>query len=191
MMHIASIVSRARPHCSDRSSIPCARRCICKDLGQSTEAIAYYRLSLKLKADNTDVCCNLVHSLMMICEWRTVREELPKVIKKVLYQLAHGEFPSIHPHHTFLYPIANTVRKQIAAAHGQLAVSSAAALAQDPYTFDHLHAKDQTRRIRIGYVSSDFKDHPTAHLMQSVPELHDRHRFKIFCYSLSPDDGST
>jgi protein O-GlcNAc transferase len=44
--------------------------------------------------------------------------------------------------------------------------------------------------LRIGYVSSDFRDHATSHLMQSMPGLHDRKKVEIFCYSLSPDDGS-
>jgi len=48
----------------------------------------------------------------------------------------------------------------------------------------------KNERLRIGYVSSDFCNHPTAHLMQSIPGLHDRKRVEIFCYSLSPDDGT-
>merc|ERR1719431_374029 len=46
-------------------------------------------------------------------------------------------------------------------------------------------------RLRIGYVSSDFGNHPTSHLMQSIPGVHNRARVEIFCYSLSPDDGTT
>lgn len=45
-------------------------------------------------------------------------------------------------------------------------------------------------QIRIGYVSSDFNNHPLAHLMQSVFGLHDRSRFKVYCYSLSSSDNS-
>lgn len=46
-------------------------------------------------------------------------------------------------------------------------------------------------RIRVGYVSSDFGNHPTSHLMQSVPGLHDRTKVEVFCYALSADDGTT
>ena len=46
-------------------------------------------------------------------------------------------------------------------------------------------------RLRIGYISSDFGNHPTSHLMQSIPGFHDRSRVEIFCYSLSPDDGTS
>ena len=46
-------------------------------------------------------------------------------------------------------------------------------------------------RLRIGYVSSDFGNHPTSHLMQSIPGLHDKTMVEVFCYALSPDDGTT
>ncbi|CAG8657944.1 25177_t:CDS:2 [Cetraspora pellucida] len=46
-------------------------------------------------------------------------------------------------------------------------------------------------RLRVGYVSSDFKDHPLAHLMQSVFGMHDRNIIEVYCYSLSPNDGSS
>ncbi|KAF4529244.1 hypothetical protein B566_EDAN017351, partial [Ephemera danica] len=46
-------------------------------------------------------------------------------------------------------------------------------------------------RLRVGYVSSDFGNHPTSHLMQSVPGLHDRTRVEVYCYALSGDDGTT
>ena len=58
-------------------------------------------------------------------------------------------------------------------------------------------------------MSSDFCNHPTSHLMQSVPSSHNRRRVevkkrktrdfisvtikflcKVFCFALSPSDGS-
>jgi predicted O-linked N-acetylglucosamine transferase (SPINDLY family) len=44
--------------------------------------------------------------------------------------------------------------------------------------------------IRIGYLSSDFINHPLAHLMQSVFGMHNRARFRTYTYSLSPTDNS-
>ena len=46
------------------------------------------------------------------------------------------------------------------------------------------------QQIKVGYVSSDFNNHPLAHLMQSVFGMHDRSKFKVICYSLSPTDHS-
>lgn len=39
------------------------------------------------------------------------------------------------------------------------------------------------RRLRIGYVSSDFYGHPVAIFMLPVLERRDRKRFEVFCYS--------
>lgn len=36
-------------------------------------------------------------------------------------------------------------------------------------------------RLRIGYVSSDFGNHPTSHLMQSVPGFHNKANVEVFC----------
>jgi protein O-GlcNAc transferase len=45
-------------------------------------------------------------------------------------------------------------------------------------------------RLRIGYVSGDFRDHATAHLTRKLFHLHDRRRFEIIGYTLRPGDGS-
>ncbi len=45
-------------------------------------------------------------------------------------------------------------------------------------------------KIRIGYYSFDFRDHPVAHLTARVFELHNKNDFEIFAYSYGPDDGS-
>jgi predicted O-linked N-acetylglucosamine transferase (SPINDLY family) len=39
------------------------------------------------------------------------------------------------------------------------------------------------------YVSSDYGNHPLSDLMQSVFGMHDRRRFEVFAYALTPDDG--
>jgi predicted O-linked N-acetylglucosamine transferase (SPINDLY family) len=39
-------------------------------------------------------------------------------------------------------------------------------------------------RVRIGYFSADFRDHPVARLMVDVLEQHDRQRFEVLCFSL-------
>jgi predicted O-linked N-acetylglucosamine transferase (SPINDLY family) len=45
-------------------------------------------------------------------------------------------------------------------------------------------------KIRIAYVSADFHDHATAHLIAELFERHDRSRFEIWGIGLDADDGS-
>ena len=44
------------------------------------------------------------------------------------------------------------------------------------------------RRIRIGYVSADLRDHPVGRLMPDVIAWHDRTRFEVVGYSLGAGD---
>jgi len=46
-------------------------------------------------------------------------------------------------------------------------------------------------RIRIAYLSADFRNHPVAQLMVGLFEQHDRSRFHTIGLSVGPDDGST
>ncbi|GLO23923.1 methyltransferase domain-containing protein [Pseudomonas putida] len=46
------------------------------------------------------------------------------------------------------------------------------------------------KRIRVGYVSCDFRNHATMHLMAGLLESHDRTRFEIFAYDYSAFDVS-
>jgi predicted O-linked N-acetylglucosamine transferase (SPINDLY family) len=45
-------------------------------------------------------------------------------------------------------------------------------------------------RIRLAYVSADFRNHPASRLLGSILEGHDRNRFETFGVSIGPDDGS-
>jgi protein O-GlcNAc transferase len=45
-------------------------------------------------------------------------------------------------------------------------------------------------KLRVGYVSADFVNHPTADLMQSALLLHDKGTMEIFLYSISRNDSS-
>ncbi|HET8612668.1 MAG TPA: tetratricopeptide repeat protein, partial [Sphingomonas sp.] len=44
-------------------------------------------------------------------------------------------------------------------------------------------------RIRIGYLSADFYDHATLHLMSGLLREHDRSRFEVRAYDFSPVGG--
>lgn len=51
-------------------------------------------------------------------------------------------------------------------------------------------SEQKSQPIKIAYLSSDFRDHPTSHLMQNFFKLHDREKFRVSAYSHGPDDRS-
>jgi protein O-GlcNAc transferase len=159
-----------------------------KDSGNIPEAIQSYRTALKLKPDFPDAYCNLAHCLQIVCDWTDYTGRMKKIVNIVADQLDKNRLPSVHPHHSMLYPLSHEFRKAIAGRHAQLCLEKIQVLHKPPYRFNPNPTPEG--RIRIGYVSSDFGNHPTSHLMQSIPGVHDRARVEIFCYSLSPDDGT-
>ena len=48
---------------------------------------------------------------------------------------------------------------------------------------EHKNDRSPDRRLRIGYVSPDFRVHSVAYFIQSVIAAHDRDSFEVFCYS--------
>ena len=45
-------------------------------------------------------------------------------------------------------------------------------------------------RIRLAYLSSDFREHPISYMFVHLFERHDRARFEVFALSYGPDDES-
>lgn len=65
-------------------------------------------------------------------------------------------------------------------------------LRAQPFAHDaHCWPSTETpRRLRIGYVSWDFFDHATLHLLGGVLAAHDRSQVEVFAYDYSPKDKS-
>ncbi|NWF37233.1 tetratricopeptide repeat protein [Mariprofundus sp. KV] len=81
-------------------------------------------------------------------------------------------------------------------------LTDGAVLLEEHHRWDEMHAKpllqqlkfdnerSAGRRLRIGYVSSDFCNHSVAYFIEGVLKHHDAEKFEISCYSnlLKPDD---
>lgn len=52
-----------------------------------------------------------------------------------------------------------------------------------PTPAHHANPPDPERRLRVGYLSADFRAHPVAYFMGAILAAHDRRQFEVFCYS--------
>lgn len=50
--------------------------------------------------------------------------------------------------------------------------------------------RDKKRKLRIAYISSDYRDHATSLLALGMMRHHDREQFQIYAYCTSHDDNS-
>ncbi|KAL6715714.1 hypothetical protein ACLMJK_006675 [Lecanora helva] len=111
-----------------------------------------------------------------------VRPQLPPV-------LAVPSAPTVLPFHTFTCPLsAKQIRKisqrnALRVSCSTLRAPWLSSLLSDPPSPPNPH-------LNVGYVSSDFNNHPLAHLMQSVFGFHDRNRVRAICYATTASDGS-
>ncbi len=56
-----------------------------------------------------------------------------------------------------------------------------------PPAAPHANRPDPAKRLRIGYLSVEFREHLGAYFLPPLFEMADRSRFEIICYSILPD----
>eukprot|EP00245_Coleochaete_scutata_P005975 TRINITY_DN2002_c0_g3_i1.p1 TRINITY_DN2002_c0_g3~~TRINITY_DN2002_c0_g3_i1.p1 ORF type:complete len:980 (-),score=185.90 TRINITY_DN2002_c0_g3_i1:691-3630(-) len=164
-----------------------------KDSGHVDLAIQSYKHALTLRADFPEATCNLLHTLQCVCDWEDRETKFVELEGILRGQLRAGTLPSVQPFHALAYPIDPLLALDISKKYAEHCAVAAARLCLPE--FEHprplaLNEVGGSGRLRVGYVSSDFGNHPLSHLMGSVFGMHNRKIIEVFCYSLSPSDGS-
>ncbi len=59
-------------------------------------------------------------SLQIICDWSDYDDRMKQLVNIVQEQLEKNRLPSVHPHHSMLYPLTHSMRKAIASRHANL-----------------------------------------------------------------------
>jgi predicted O-linked N-acetylglucosamine transferase (SPINDLY family) len=55
----------------------------------------------------------------------------------------------------------------------------------NPYRRPHDGNRDPDKRLRIGYVSPDFRDHPVATFLEPLFRMHNKEAFEVHCFDTS------
>ncbi|KAK2733900.1 hypothetical protein FQN55_003126 [Onygenales sp. PD_40] len=97
--------------------------------------------------------------------------------------------PTVLPFHTFTCPLSAKQIRHISQRNGLRISTSTLRSPWLPATV-YRPPPPPNPHLNIGYVSSDFNNHPLAHLMQSVFGLHNPSRVKAFCYATTASDNS-
>jgi protein O-GlcNAc transferase len=153
------------------------RASVFAELKTFDRAIADYELAMALNPNEEDLRGLLVSARMHACDW----PELEAETADLLANISSGKGGS-HPFTLLALP--STAADQLACA-AQFTARHYPALPPLYRGERYDHA-----RIRIAYVSGDFREHPVADVMAAVFEHHDRARFEMFGVSHGVDDGS-
>jgi predicted O-linked N-acetylglucosamine transferase (SPINDLY family) len=151
--------------------------------GAHERAIQCYERALELHPFNAIARENLLTEMQQICDWSRL-EELCEAQRRSV-----RDWPdqAISPYS--LLSIPSTPQEQLACAR-HYAANRARAVARDRERLAFRHERGPKPRLRVGYLSADFREHPGAYLIPELVELHDRAGFEIIGYSYGPDDGS-
>ena len=103
--------------------------------------------------------------------------------------LAIPSAPTVLPFHTFTCPLSAKQIRKISQRNGLRISCSTLRAPWLPARIYDPPAPPQPH-LNVGYVSSDFNNHPLAHLMQSVFGFHNPNRVRAFCYATTTSDGS-
>lgn len=144
------------------------------DLERYADAEAQLREAIARKADYAPAHYNLALVLVTlqrfdeaIASYRAALEHDPA------FQLAHSNL-------MFLLNGHSTDAAEIFREHREWARIHALPLAAAATV--HPNARDPQRRLRVGYVSPDFWNHPVAQFIEPVLERHDRRAVEVWCY---------
>ena len=146
--------------------------------GLTVDAIAALRRALALKHDYPEALVQVAHLNGELCDWSQREAEEARVLD--LMRRNRGLVPPFN-----LQAQQSTPAEQLLCAQQW---SKRIAQAGSP-GFTHSRSRPP-RRIRLGYLSADFRDHPVAYAIAETIERHDRTRFEVLGYSYGPDDPS-
>jgi protein O-GlcNAc transferase len=151
---------------------------IFKDLKRYDEALYHYDEAIKLKPDFEYLFGMSLHMKMFMCDWQDFNVK----VENLLLQTNENKKSS------FCYSLlALTDSPSIQRKSSEIWIN-------DKYPFNSLLdpiLKSKRRdKIKIGYYSPDFREHPVAHLLIELLELHDKNQFELFGFYFGPPDSS-
>jgi predicted O-linked N-acetylglucosamine transferase (SPINDLY family) len=190
-----------------------------KELGQLDDAVASYRKAVKLKPDYVKAHNNLGNTLQDLGQFNDAAASYSRALKiKPDYAEAHYNFGNTLTHLGQLddaltsYRRALEIKPDYSAAHGNLLFAlnyhpdlGAEDIYQAYREYDvqrglplrstwraHSNDRNPDRRLRIGYVSPDFRRHSCRFFVEPLLAHHDKSKVEVYAYAeLAKEDDVT
>ena len=178
--------------------------------GLNEDAIQYFKNVIKIKPDYAEAHANLGFMYAHIGELSEALDSYQKSIQcNPDNAVAHNNLGNLfkdrceHDKAIWHYEKALTIQPDYADAHSNLLLCINYLTEVSPSEIFEAHKKWQEqqapdlagkiqsyandlstdRRLRIGYISPDFRDHSVARFLEPVLIKHDKNKFEIYAYS--------
>lgn len=146
-----------------------------KDLKHYQAAIVSFNRTYALSPDYEFLGGTRLDTKMKICDWHGVSDDLEALSTKIQSGAKASE-PFI--------VLACTTSRQLQLKAAQIWVNHKAPANQ---SLDCIPIRPKGRKIRLGYFSSDFRNHAVAHLVAELFEMHDKNSFELIAFSYGRD----
>lgn len=156
-----------------------------QDLKRFEEAIPNSTRALELDDECYGPMAHLAYQKHAVCDWEERDKMLEDLRRLIEERLEEEVLPEVNPLEALSYPLDADLMKRLVRAYAEDIAEDAAQLECPSLPLPVRVPILPPERLRVAYVSSDFKEHPVGDLMGSVFGLHDRQHFEIFVYSLN------
>lgn len=154
-----------------------------REAGRHDEAVESFRRAVDLLPGNADALSELINLRKILCDWTGLAAQ-EEQLRTLIRDGVTGADPLV-----FLSVTDSpTEQLQCSRLWGRMMCEDRAAAIRDTVLPPRVMA--DRPRLRLGYLSAEFRQHPVAQMMAGVFEGHDRDRFETFAYSIGPDDAS-
>jgi len=156
--------------------------------GEIEEGIKNYKKAIELNPDFGLSYGQLYNLYSRICAWEEAKKLEPIIDKFNQKAIKTGGIPAEFPYGNVLRQDDPKINFQIAKLKAQEIEKKAL---EEKVRFAHdKRGLVNNKKLRIGYLSSDFHDHATVHLIAGLLKNHDRNNFEIVAYSHGVYDDS-
>ncbi len=141
------------------------------------QAIAFYDKGLCLDPGDSEARSIRLLAKMHLCDWSNFENEQADFISRVKSGSLTSPFIALS--------VSSSPEDHLlcASKFGEVRFPPS----PEPIWRGQIYSHD---RIRIAYVSGDFREHPTAYLMAGLFKHHNRSRFKVTAISFAPDQDT-
>lgn len=146
-----------------------------QELKQHQAAIASYDKALAINSDYDFLHGMRFHTKMHICDWSGAKAQLAELIEKI-----QGNDKASPPFPVLSLTTSLPVQRKAAETYVR---------EKCPANFDlgEIPKRPKGAKIRIGYFSMDFRNHPVSFLTAGLFETHDRNSFEVVAFSFGPE----
>jgi predicted O-linked N-acetylglucosamine transferase (SPINDLY family) len=145
------------------------------ELRDNEAATQSYKQALSIDPAIPYLAGTLLHVNMQQCKWADYRTQLEALLI------------DLRAHKPSCLPFPLLALTDDAALHKQVAQAWIETEYTKPRAAWVSTACSRHKKLRIGYFSGDFRNHPVAYLTAGLFEEHDRSQFEIFAFSFGPD----